>query len=156
MPVALVAARRRSGPGAGACRDGSCRWWSAAGLLDASANLMFAAGSQRGLVSVVAVLGSLYPVATVALAGAFLHERLGRLQAVGAGLALAGVVLIAAALSGAQALGRAPEQIAAAVEPLAALWAEAPLRRAAFFGRSVYRHGPRASPAWRCGWRRRG
>ena len=69
----------------------------AAGLLDVSANLMFAAGSQRGLVSVVAVLGSLYPVATVALAAAFLHERLGRLQAAGAGLALAGVVLIAAA-----------------------------------------------------------
>jgi drug/metabolite transporter (DMT)-like permease len=68
----------------------------AAGVLDVSANLMFAAGSQRGLVSVVAVLGSLYPVATVALAAAFLHERLGRLQAVGAALALAGVVLIAA------------------------------------------------------------
>lgn len=68
----------------------------AAGVLDASANLMFAAGSQRGLVSVVAVLGSLYPVVTVALASAVLHERLGRLQAVGAGVALAGVVMIAA------------------------------------------------------------
>jgi drug/metabolite transporter (DMT)-like permease len=68
----------------------------AAGVLDASANLMFAAGSQRGLVSVVAVLGSLYPVATVGLAATVLHERLGRLQAAGAGLALAGVVLIAA------------------------------------------------------------
>jgi drug/metabolite transporter (DMT)-like permease len=67
-----------------------------AGVLDASANLMFAAGSQRGLVSVVAVLGSLYPVVTVALAALALHERLGRLQAAGAGVALAGVVLIAA------------------------------------------------------------
>jgi drug/metabolite transporter (DMT)-like permease len=67
-----------------------------AGLLDASANLMFAVGSQRGLVSVVAVLGSLYPVATVALAATVLHERLGRLQWIGAGVALAGVVLIAA------------------------------------------------------------
>jgi drug/metabolite transporter (DMT)-like permease len=66
-----------------------------AGVLDASANLMFAIGSQRGLVSVVAVLGSLYPVATVALASVVLHERLGRLQAVGAGVALAGVVMIA-------------------------------------------------------------
>ena len=61
-----------------------------AGVLDASANLMFAAGSQRGLTSVVAVLGSLYPVTTVALAAVILHERLGRLQAVGAGFALAG------------------------------------------------------------------
>lgn len=68
----------------------------AAGVLDAAANLLFAAGSQRGLVSVVAVLGSLYPVATVALAGLVLHERLGRLQAAGAGVALAGVALIAA------------------------------------------------------------
>jgi drug/metabolite transporter (DMT)-like permease len=68
----------------------------AAGVLDASANFMFAAGSQRGLVSVVAVLGSLYPVATVGLAALVLHERLGWLQAVGTGVALAGVVLIAA------------------------------------------------------------
>jgi drug/metabolite transporter (DMT)-like permease len=68
----------------------------AAGILDVSANLMFAAGSQRGLVSVAAVLGSLYPVATVALAALVLHERMGRLQAVGAGVALAGVVMIAA------------------------------------------------------------
>ncbi len=68
-----------------------------AGALDATANFLFAAGSQRGLVSVVAVLGSLYPVVTVALAGVLLHERLGRLQAAGAGVALAGVALIAAA-----------------------------------------------------------
>ena len=67
-----------------------------AGVLDASANLMFAAGSQRALTSVVAVLGSLYPVTTVALAAVILHERLGRLQAVGAGFALAGVAMIAA------------------------------------------------------------
>jgi drug/metabolite transporter (DMT)-like permease len=46
-------------------------------------------------VSVVAVLGSLYPVATVALAGVLLSERLGRLQAAGAGVALVGVALIA-------------------------------------------------------------
>jgi drug/metabolite transporter (DMT)-like permease len=66
------------------------------GALDATANLLFAAGSQRGLVSVVAVLGSLYPVVTVALAGLVLHEHLGRLQAAGAAVALGGVALIAA------------------------------------------------------------
>lgn len=66
------------------------------GILDASANLLFAAASQRGLVSVVAVLGSLYPVITVALAGVVLHEHLGRLQAAGAAIALGGVALIAA------------------------------------------------------------
>ena len=68
----------------------------AAGVLDASANMLFALGSQRGLVSVVAVVGSLYPVVTVILAGAILDERLSRLQAAGAVLALGGVVLIAA------------------------------------------------------------
>lgn len=67
----------------------------AAGVLDASANMLFALGTQHGLVSVVAVLGSLYPVVTVALAGAVLGERLSRLQAAGAALALGGVVLIA-------------------------------------------------------------
>ena len=68
----------------------------AVGVIEATANLMFAAGSQRGLTSVVAVLGSLYPVATVALASVVLKERLGRLQATGAAAALLGVVLIAA------------------------------------------------------------
>lgn len=68
----------------------------ASGCLDVTANLLFAAGSRHGAVSVVAVLGSLYPVTTVMLAATLLHERLGRLQALGAGIALAGVVLIAA------------------------------------------------------------
>ncbi len=68
----------------------------ASGCLDVCANLLFAAGSQHGAVSVVAVLGSLYPVTTVLLAGTILHERLGRLQAAGAAIALAGVILIAA------------------------------------------------------------
>ena len=67
-----------------------------AGALEAAANLMYAAGTREGLTSVVAVLGSLYPVTTVALASVVLGERLGRLQAAGAALALLGVVLIAA------------------------------------------------------------
>ena len=94
VPFALIAVAAL-GVGRGVSR----RLWPlvvAAGVLDAAANLMFAAGSQRGLVSVVAVLGSLYPVVTVALATLVLHERLGRLQAFGAAVALAGVVMIAA------------------------------------------------------------
>jgi drug/metabolite transporter (DMT)-like permease len=66
-----------------------------AGLLDVGANVLYALATQRGLTSVVAVLGSLYPVATVVLARVVLHERLSRLQAVGAAGALAGVALIA-------------------------------------------------------------
>lgn len=67
-----------------------------AGSIEMVANLAYAQGTREGLTAVVAVLGSLYPVATVVLAGVLLTERLGRLQAVGAAAALAGVVLIAA------------------------------------------------------------
>ncbi len=53
------------------------------GLLDVGANACFALGTDTGLLSVVSVLASLYPVATVILARALLHERLVRIQAVG-------------------------------------------------------------------------
>jgi drug/metabolite transporter (DMT)-like permease len=66
------------------------------GVLDISANGAFAVASTEGLVSVVAVLGSLYPIVTVVLARVVLGERLHVLQRVGAVGALAGVVLISA------------------------------------------------------------
>jgi drug/metabolite transporter (DMT)-like permease len=65
------------------------------GLFDTGANVLFALASQRGLLSLVAVLGSLYPVSTVLLARTFLRERLSRTQAVGVLAAFAGVALIA-------------------------------------------------------------
>lgn len=66
------------------------------GLLDVGANACFALGTDTGLLSVVAVLASLYPVTTVVLARALLGERLLAVQTAGVALALAGVVLIAA------------------------------------------------------------
>jgi drug/metabolite transporter (DMT)-like permease len=51
--------------------------------------------ATRGLLSVVAVLGSLYPVSTVILAMVILRERLTRAQAVGIVMAGAAVALIA-------------------------------------------------------------
>ena len=66
------------------------------GIGDVSANLTFGLASTRGLVSVVAVLGSLYPVVTVLLALIVHGERLGRAQTLGVAGALGGVVLIAA------------------------------------------------------------
>jgi drug/metabolite transporter (DMT)-like permease len=66
------------------------------GILDVGANWFFAVASTKGLVSVVAVLASLYPVVTVALARVVLHERLRAIQRIGAAAALAGVVLISA------------------------------------------------------------
>jgi drug/metabolite transporter (DMT)-like permease len=70
---------------------------AAVGLADVSANALFAVASSRGLLALVAVLGSLYPVVTVILAHVLLGERLTRTQKTGIGIALAGVVAIAGA-----------------------------------------------------------
>lgn len=66
------------------------------GVLDMCGNFFFAAASGEGLVSLVSVLASLYPVVTVLLARLVLHERVARIQLVGAVSALTGVVLISA------------------------------------------------------------
>lgn len=68
---------------------------AAVGVMDNGANLLFVLAAQRGLLSLIAVLASLYPVATVLLARGVLHERLGRTQVVGVVMALSGVALIA-------------------------------------------------------------
>lgn len=69
----------------------------AIGLLDTAGNALFAAASSHhGLLSVAAVLASLYPVVTVLLARIVLGERVQRTQDVGVVLALTGVVLITA------------------------------------------------------------
>jgi drug/metabolite transporter (DMT)-like permease len=65
-----------------------------AGIVDTVGNVCFAASSQHGLVSLTAVLASLYPVVTVLLAASILHERVAPLQRAGIALTLAGVVLI--------------------------------------------------------------
>jgi drug/metabolite transporter (DMT)-like permease len=66
------------------------------GVLDTGANGFFALASTKGLVSVVAVLASLYPIVTVVLARVVLKERLQVVQRIGALAALAGVALISA------------------------------------------------------------
>jgi drug/metabolite transporter (DMT)-like permease len=66
------------------------------GILDTGGNVFFAAASAKGLVSVVSILASLYPVVTVLLARAVLKERVHRSQELGIALALAGIVLISA------------------------------------------------------------
>ena len=67
----------------------------AIGFLDTGGNALFAAASSsHGLLSVVAVLASLYPVVTVLLARFLLGERVQRTQDAGVLLVLLGVVLI--------------------------------------------------------------
>ncbi len=66
------------------------------GIGDMTGNLLYAAASSRGLVSIVSVLASLYPVVTVLLARTVLSERVARVQEGGVVLTLAGVVMISA------------------------------------------------------------
>jgi drug/metabolite transporter (DMT)-like permease len=69
---------------------------AAVGLLDLSANALFAVAVGQGLLSIVAVLSSLYPAVTVLLARSLLHERVSRMQEGGVLAILAGVVAISA------------------------------------------------------------
>ena len=74
----------------------SWRLLIAVGVFDTSANLLFGLASKRGLLSVVSVLASLYPVVLVALARVLLHERIAQHQLAGVAVALGGVALISA------------------------------------------------------------
>ena len=66
-----------------------------AALGDALANVFFVLALQQGLLTLVAVITSLYPAGTVLLARLVLHERLNRVRLVGLGLAATGAVMVA-------------------------------------------------------------
>jgi drug/metabolite transporter (DMT)-like permease len=68
----------------------------AAGTLDVSATGLYGLANTKGALSIVSVVGSLYPVTTVLLARAVLGERIRAVQTAGILAALAGVALIAA------------------------------------------------------------
>jgi drug/metabolite transporter (DMT)-like permease len=65
------------------------------GGLDQTANVLYGFASTVGLVSLSAVLASLYPMVTVVLARVILDERISKLQKSGVALALTGVALVA-------------------------------------------------------------
>jgi len=73
----------------------SLRLILAAGAFDMLANILYVAAARFGLLSLVAVLTSLYPASTVFLARVVLRERLTSSQWAGVGLAACGIVLIA-------------------------------------------------------------
>jgi drug/metabolite transporter (DMT)-like permease len=74
--------------------SGNLHWLVLVGLLDSGANALYAVATDHGLLSLVSVLASLYPLTTVLLAQALLREHLARHQQLGIAAALAGVALI--------------------------------------------------------------
>ena len=94
LTVLLLALARRRGVETGVRRS-DLPVLAAIGVFDVAANGAFALASQSDLISVTAVLASLYPVVTVLLARRFHAERLAGVQLVGVGGALVGVALLA-------------------------------------------------------------
>lgn len=68
---------------------------AATGLLDMTANALFLAATREGLLSLAALLSSLYPVVVAGLAAGLLCERLDRLQLAGVSACVGAVALIA-------------------------------------------------------------
>jgi drug/metabolite transporter (DMT)-like permease len=66
----------------------------AVGLGDVAANTLFTLAASRGLLAIVSVLGSVYPVATVILAHVVLGERITHVQKIGVLFALVGVAAV--------------------------------------------------------------
>jgi drug/metabolite transporter (DMT)-like permease len=67
---------------------------AATGSMDAIANVFFTTAASIGMLSIVSVLGSLFPIATGILAWWFLKERLILIQYIGIVVTMAGVVAI--------------------------------------------------------------
>ncbi len=66
------------------------------GTLDVLANLAYSVSTTLQLLSITAVLSSLFPIVTVALARVHLGERVSRVQEAGGVLTMAGVLCVAA------------------------------------------------------------
>ena len=64
------------------------------GGADFFGNVLLGVATTKGLVSLAVVLGSLFPIVTALLAFKLLHERLHKLQYLGVGFAVLGVVII--------------------------------------------------------------
>lgn len=93
VPVIALIVRAR---GLAVPRGADLRRLAGVAQLDCLATALYAVAITRGALSVVAVVGSMYPVATVLLARTVLGERLRTVQAVGVFTALLGVALVSA------------------------------------------------------------
>lgn len=70
---------------------------AASGVLDMGANILFLLAARSGLLTIAALLTSLYPVVVVVMARQFLAERLGRPQIASVALSLAAIAVITVA-----------------------------------------------------------
>jgi len=76
----------------------SSLWWAVtSGAFILAANIAYLGAVRDGLLSVVAVVVSLYPASTVALAIVIDRERVARTQIIGMGLAGVALVLVGVA-----------------------------------------------------------
>lgn len=90
LAVVVLATRTRLSPAR------SVPWLIAVGgVFDSLANAFFLFAARQGLMSVAAVIVALYPASTLALAVRVDREKIHRSQAVGLGVAVVGLVLLA-------------------------------------------------------------
>lgn len=102
VTIAVLAARSRRAA-TGSATPGGFGWRPglpfaiAAGLVDATANVLLLLGLRSGDLSVMSVLVALYPAGTIILAAVVLKERVAPVQWVGLVLALAAAGMLAVA-----------------------------------------------------------
>lgn len=94
LPLVITLAARHRQPLVPARTD--CWQLLLIGAADLAATSLYALATTRGALSIVSVIGALYPVITVLLARAVLKERLSRAQAAGVVLAFTGIATVCA------------------------------------------------------------
>src|SRR5579875_868866 len=92
--VLLLFVRGADGEAGGWLSRAGWLWAVGVAVLDTGGNLLYIAATRAGRLDVAAVLASLYPASTILLAAGLLHERPGRRQLLGMGMAVAAVVLV--------------------------------------------------------------
>jgi drug/metabolite transporter (DMT)-like permease len=92
LVIVVVASRARP-----AIRKTDLALLIAMGVLIVAADAMYAIATTQGLISVVAVIGALHTVVTVALARICLREQLVGIQRIGVAVAFCGVLIVSAA-----------------------------------------------------------
>jgi transporter family protein len=95
LPLIALVWRSPRNAGGGAARRTGIAWAFLTGILGGTGNIaFFHALVIGGKASIVSPVTALFPLVTVILAVAFLHERLGTTQKIGLALALVAIYLL--------------------------------------------------------------